>query len=298
MRNGLCDPRTLVTIGVRSVSSAATAGAAVPTSPAEPPPDPPRYEESFVVRGALSVRSMAHMGSHRAIRPGVKLTSANPARHSVAGVDHPYADGYGRRSEQAGVLRGSPPMRPSRKLLVLVAAVVIAIIAVVAFAASAAAHRTAADRPTSARTTADQTSSPGSTTSSAPSSAGSAGTSAYGITAVPAGLGLTAGAVSPNAPGIPAAMAALPKLDAFQLAGQRVIYSYTGLTPPSLLLWNIRHGRVAGVIFFKDNIGSNAHIKAVVKQLQQANAASTNPVRAPLLLMTDQEGGIVRRLDG
>src|SRR5262249_29727203 len=80
--------------------------------------------------------------------------------------------------------------------------------------------------------------------------------------------------------------------------GQRVIYSYKGLPPPSLLLWNIRHGRVAGVIFFKDNIGSTAHIKAVVKQLQQANAASTNPVRAPLLLMTDQEGGVVRRLDG
>ncbi|MGI9008060.1 MAG: glycoside hydrolase family 3 N-terminal domain-containing protein [Streptosporangiaceae bacterium] len=116
--------------------------------------------------------------------------------------------------------------------------------------------------------------------------------------AVPAGLGLRPGPVSPSAAGIPVAQAVLPKLDAYQLAGQRVIWSYSGLTPPGLLLWAISHGRVAGVIFFKDNVGSNAHIAAVVKQLQTANAATTNPVRLPLLLMTDQEGGLVRRLDG
>ena len=92
--------------------------------------------------------------------------------------------------------------------------------------------------------------------------------------------------------------AALPKLDAYQLAGQRVIYSYAGLTPPSSLIWAISHGRAAGVIFFTGNVGSSAHIKAVVKELQQANAAKTNPVREPLLLMTDQEGGQVRRLNG
>ncbi len=94
------------------------------------------------------------------------------------------------------------------------------------------------------------------------------------------------------------AQAVLPKLDAYQLAGQRVIWSYSGLTPPGELLYAISHGRAAGVIFFKDNVGSNAHIAAVVKQLQAANAAKTNPVRLPLLLMTDQEGGLVRRLDG
>src|SRR5215813_9817107 len=149
MRNGVCDPRTLVTIGVRSVSSAARTDHPVATFPAEPPPEPPGYEESFVMRGALSVRSMADMGSHRAFRPGVKLTSANPARHSVAGVGDPNADGNGSRSGPASARRGSPPMRPSRKLLVLVAAVVLAIVAVVAFATSAAAHRSAADRPTS-----------------------------------------------------------------------------------------------------------------------------------------------------
>ncbi|HEX9032787.1 MAG TPA: glycoside hydrolase family 3 N-terminal domain-containing protein, partial [Streptosporangiaceae bacterium] len=78
--------------------------------------------------------------------------------------------------------------------------------------------------------------------------------------------------------------------------GQRVIYSYTGLTPPAGLLSLIRHGEVAGVIFFKGNIASQSQLLAVARELQKANAASTNPVRLPLLLMTDQEGGQVRRL--
>ena len=36
----------------------------------------------------------------------------------------------------------------------------------------------------------------------------------------------------------------------------------------------------------------------MIKRLIRADAAKTNPVRAPLLLMTDQEGGEVRRLPG
>ncbi|HEX9065295.1 MAG TPA: glycoside hydrolase family 3 N-terminal domain-containing protein, partial [Streptosporangiaceae bacterium] len=132
------------------------------------------------------------------------------------------------------------------------------------------------------------------------SGSGTSAASAPGgkFAAVPPSLGLRPGTVSPNAAGYPAAEAALPKLDAYQLAGQRVIWSYPGLTPPATLLWAISHGRAAGVIFFKDNVGSNAHIAAVVKQLQAADAAATNPVRLPLLLMTDQEGGLVRRLSG
>ncbi|HEX6931687.1 MAG TPA: glycoside hydrolase family 3 N-terminal domain-containing protein [Streptosporangiaceae bacterium] len=169
----------------------------------------------------------------------------------------------------------------------LVVGVVLAVAGVVVFAAHAVTHRPAAGRSTS--------------TTRSGSGAGSGADGArslHGITAVSAGIGLRAGAVSPNASGIAAARAALPKLDAYQLAGQRVIYSYSGLTPPASLLWAIRHGRVAGVIFFSENVGSSAHIKAVAKELQAANASPANPVRAPLLLMTDQEGGVVRRLSG
>jgi beta-N-acetylhexosaminidase len=81
-----------------------------------------------------------------------------------------------------------------------------------------------------------------------------------------------------------------------QMAGQRIIYSYSGLTPPASLLQRISAGQAAGVIFFGGNISSASQITSVVNQLRQANAAS--PVKAPLLLMTDQEGGQVRRLSG
>jgi beta-N-acetylhexosaminidase len=85
-------------------------------------------------------------------------------------------------------------------------------------------------------------------------------------------------------------------LTAQQLAGQRVISSYPGLTPPQALFDDIRNGLTAGVIFFGENISSTSQIAAVVTQLRQAQAQS--PISVPLLLMTDQEGGQVRRLPG
>jgi len=87
-------------------------------------------------------------------------------------------------------------------------------------------------------------------------------------------------------------------LSARQLAGQRVIFGYRGLTPPTRLLSLISHGQVAGVIFFADNISSPTQLRAVARKLQRAAASPDNPVRAPLLLMVDQEGGRVRRLPG
>ena len=75
-----------------------------------------------------------------------------------------------------------------------------------------------------------------------------------------------------------------------------MIYSYRGLTPPAGLLDLIRHGEAAGVIFFGGNISSETQIASVIGQLVQAQQQS--PVAAPLLLMTDQEGGLVRRLPG
>jgi len=92
--------------------------------------------------------------------------------------------------------------------------------------------------------------------------------------------------------------AALAGLSPLQLAGQRVIYSYSGLNPPASLISLIQHGEAAGVIFFGQNISSRTQIAGVIKRLEQADASPLNPVRAPLLLMTDQEGGEVRRLPG
>lgn len=85
-------------------------------------------------------------------------------------------------------------------------------------------------------------------------------------------------------------------LSSRQRAGQRVIFSYPGLTVPDALLQRISAGEVGGVIFFGENVASREQIAGVIQQLQQARQQS--PVAAPLLLMTDQEGGLVRRLPG
>src|SRR5262249_31862176 len=76
----------------------------------------------------------------------------------------------------------------------------------------------------------------------------------------------------------------------------RVIFSSAGPTVPSSLLQQIRVGQAAGVIFFGGNISSHAQIASVIRQRRQAQRQS--PVAQPLLLMTDQEGGLVRRLSG
>ncbi|MFL5821347.1 MAG: glycoside hydrolase family 3 protein [Solirubrobacteraceae bacterium] len=88
----------------------------------------------------------------------------------------------------------------------------------------------------------------------------------------------------------------LPRLTLSQLAGQRVVYSYPGLNPPPALFTRIRQSQAAGVIFFGENIRSRGQIAAVIRRLQAARLRSR--IRTPLLMMTDQEGGIVRRLPG
>ena len=65
-----------------------------------------------------------------------------------------------------------------------------------------------------------------------------------------------------TAVGQPALAAALPRLSAQQLAGQRVIYSYPGLTPPASLISLIQHGEAAGVIFFGQNISTRRRSRA------------------------------------
>ncbi|MFD5461923.1 glycoside hydrolase family 3 N-terminal domain-containing protein [Kitasatospora sp. NPDC127059] len=81
-----------------------------------------------------------------------------------------------------------------------------------------------------------------------------------------------------------------------QLAGRRIVLSYPGPTPAPEVLQAIREGRAAGVILFGENVTSPEQLAEAVSQLKQAAAEATHP--RPLLLMTDQEGGKVRRLPG
>jgi beta-N-acetylhexosaminidase len=90
----------------------------------------------------------------------------------------------------------------------------------------------------------------------------------------------------------------MASLSPAQLAGQRVIYSYNGYSPPAELLSLISKGEAAGVIFFGGNYENRSQFTAAVRALEKADASSGNPVHYPLLLMTDQEGGEVKRLPG
>ncbi|MDF0532319.1 glycoside hydrolase family 3 N-terminal domain-containing protein [Tsukamurella sp. 8F] len=74
-------------------------------------------------------------------------------------------------------------------------------------------------------------------------------------------------------------------------AGQKVVYSYPGLTPPAALLTKVSKGEVGGVIFFSDNISSASQLAAVAAEFRKA-------APGPLALLTDQEGGQVNRVPG
>lgn len=81
-----------------------------------------------------------------------------------------------------------------------------------------------------------------------------------------------------------------------QAVGQRIIYAYYGFRPPARLRELIRRGEAGGIILFKRNVQSSARLAATMRELQ--NIRRPRGLEAPLLIMTDQEGGQVKRLPG
>jgi beta-N-acetylhexosaminidase len=80
------------------------------------------------------------------------------------------------------------------------------------------------------------------------------------------------------------------------MLGQMIVARFSGVTPPASLLSRVRAGQVGGVILFGDNLtGGLDAAKTLTQTLQKAASAGGNP---PLLIMTDQEGGEVKRLPG
>ncbi len=82
-----------------------------------------------------------------------------------------------------------------------------------------------------------------------------------------------------------------------ELAGERIVVGIdgTGLTPE--LRAAIAKGQIAGVVLFEADFPSRADGRALIDELQ----AIPRPHRLahlPLLVMTDQEGGEVKRVDG
>ncbi len=91
------------------------------------------------------------------------------------------------------------------------------------------------------------------------------------------------------------AAGAVERLTDAQLAGQRLIASFRGTaTPPPALLQRIRRGEVAGVILFSENAETVAEARRLTRRLQRIPRPAAVP--QPLLIMVDQEGGLVRRL--
>jgi beta-N-acetylhexosaminidase len=89
----------------------------------------------------------------------------------------------------------------------------------------------------------------------------------------------------------PAAQLPLP-----QLLGQRLVVGFDGTVVSPQLEAAIRQGRVAGVVLFADNLPSRAAGRQLISRLQ--SLPRPRRLRAPLLVMVDQEGGQVVRIDG
>jgi beta-N-acetylhexosaminidase len=86
------------------------------------------------------------------------------------------------------------------------------------------------------------------------------------------------------------------RLPASRLAGQRIVTGFPGTTVPRSLAADIREGLLAGVILFSDNLPGRAADRRLIMDLQSIRRPPA--LRDPLLVMVDQEGGQVKRLDG
>lgn len=85
-------------------------------------------------------------------------------------------------------------------------------------------------------------------------------------------------------------------LPASQLAGQRIAVGLPGTSISPGLRAAIGAGRVAGVVLFAENFPSRAAGKRLVAALQKIKRPPK--LRDPLLIMVDQEGGLVKRVGG
>ena len=90
--------------------------------------------------------------------------------------------------------------------------------------------------------------------------------------------------------------AAADRLSVRELAGQRIVIGLNGTRIPGEVRRMIREGDAAGVILFADNFPTRARGRRLAAELQSIRRPVAR--RDPLLVMTDQEGGLVKRVSG
>jgi beta-N-acetylhexosaminidase len=117
--------------------------------------------------------------------------------------------------------------------------------------------------------------------------------------AIAALCGLAAGAFAFGVAlgdGAPPDPSAVSTLSSRQLAGERLVVGYPGAEPPAAVRAMVREGRVGGVILFAENFPDRETGRRAIATLQAIRRPAG--LRDPLLVMVDQEGGLVKRIDG
>jgi beta-N-acetylhexosaminidase len=116
------------------------------------------------------------------------------------------------------------------------------------------------------------------------------------MTAILLVAGIAAAVWVALADGTPTHHSRAEKLSTAELAGQRLIAGFEGSSPPKRVKRMIGQGKLAGVILFDDNLGTKRHARRLIRRLQAIKRP--RGLRSPLLVMIDQEGGLVKRLSG
>ena len=104
------------------------------------------------------------------------------------------------------------------------------------------------------------------------------------------------GAALGNDPGSEAKADVAHTLPLKQLAGQRIVVGLPGTSISPALRGAIHRGEVAGVVLFAGNFPSRAASRQLIGRLQKIPRPPK--LRDPLLIMVDQEGGLVKRVSG
>jgi beta-N-acetylhexosaminidase len=81
-----------------------------------------------------------------------------------------------------------------------------------------------------------------------------------------------------------------------RLVGERIVSGFKGRKPPKDLTRRIANGRLAGVVLFSRNFDGKGDARRLIRRLQSIHRP--RGLRDPLLVLVDQEGGLVKRLPG